>query len=57
MPVFEAVTMTQGLGNVVTALEKVTDIITSSEVLMTMFCGGLLVIGAKVFKRIKNASK
>lgn len=55
--VFEAVTMSTGITNVVSALESVTGIITGSEVLMTMFCGGLLVIGAKVFKRIKNASK
>lgn len=38
-------------------LTEVTNVITGSDVLMTMFVGGLFVVGAKVFKRIKNAAK
>ena len=30
---------------------------TGNTILMTMFCGGLLIVGAKIFKRLKNASK
>lgn len=49
--------MTQGLADFVSVLTEVTTYITSSSVLMAMFCGGLMVVGAKVFKRLKNAVK
>lgn len=49
--------MTDGLANVVSVLGSVTTIITDNAILMTMFCGGLLVTGAYVFKKIKNAVK
>ena len=47
--------MSDGLANAVTVLSSVTEIITGNSILMTMFCGGLLVTGAYVFKKIKNA--
>ena len=49
--------MATGLSNFADVLTSVVSIISNNEVLMTMFCGGLLVVGAKVFKRIKNAVK
>lgn len=41
----------------VSCVTAVTGVITGSPVLMTMFAAGLLVVGAKVFKGIKRASK
>lgn len=49
--------MSTALTNITSVLTTVTTIITGNDVLMTMFAGGLLVVGAKVFKRIKNAVK
>lgn len=49
--------MAAGLQSFVSVLTEVTTVITGSDVLMTMFCGGLMVVGAKVFKRIKSAVK
>lgn len=49
--------MATGLTNFADVLTAVVGIIEDNAVLMTMFCGGLLVVGAKVFKRIKNAVK
>ena len=53
----EVSTFTTYLNNFVDVLKEVGDFISESSVLMTMFCGGLMVVGAKVFKRIKNAVK
>ena len=49
--------MSTALTNIESVLTSVTTIITGNDILMTMFAGGLLVVGAKVFKRIKNAVK
>lgn len=53
----EVGTFSTYLENFVDVLGEVSDFISSSSILMTMFCGGLMVVGAKVFKRIKNAVK
>ena len=50
-------TISTALTNMGTVLGKVVDIITDNAIIYTMFAGGLLVVGAKVFKRIKNAVK
>lgn len=50
-------TITTALANMGTVLTSVAGIITGNEIMFTMFAGGLLVVGAKVFKRIKNAVK
>ena len=49
--------MSDAITNVLSVLTAVTGVITGSEILMTMFAGGLFVVGAKVFKRIKNSVK
>ena len=49
--------MATALTNITSVMTSVVGIITGNEILMTMFAGGLLVVGAKVFKRIKNAVK
>lgn len=49
--------LTEYFDGFVDVLGRITTAITGSPVLMTMFCGSVLIIGAKVFKRIKNASK
>lgn len=46
-----------GLSDFVSTLGEITTVITGSAVLSAMFAGGLLVVAAKVFKRIKNAVK
>lgn len=47
--------MSTGLSNFATVMTQLVSIIEDNTVLMTMFCGGLLSVGAYVFKRIKNA--
>ena len=49
--------MTTALTNFAAVLASVVSTIEGNDILMTMFAGGLLVVGAKVFKRIKNAAK
>ena len=49
--------MATAITNVTSVLTAVTGVITGSDILMTMFAGGLFVVGAKVFKRIKNSVK
>lgn len=49
--------ITQGLSSFGDVMTSVVGIITDNAVLMTIFCGGLLAVGAKVFKRIKRAVK
>ena len=50
-------TLSTAITNIESVMTSVSGIITGSTILMTMFAGGLLVVGAKVFKRIKNAVK
>lgn len=57
MVVFEATALEAALANMGTALTTVVGTITDNTILMTMFAGGLLAVGAKVFKRIKHAAK
>ena len=47
--------MSTGLTNFSSVMTSLVGIIEGNTVLMTMFCGGLLSVGAYVFKRIKNA--
>lgn len=49
--------MAQAITDVTSVLTAVTTYITGTPILMTMFAGGLFVVGAKVFKRIKNSVK
>lgn len=49
--------ITQGLSDFSDVMTSVVSIITGNAVLMTIFCGGLLAVGARVFKRIKRAVK
>lgn len=49
--------MADAITDVVSVITSVTGIITGSTILMTMFAAGLLVVGAKVFKKIKNSVK
>lgn len=49
--------MADAITDVTSVLTAVTGVITGSTVLMTMFACGLFVVGAKVFKRIKNSVK
>lgn len=53
----EATSMADGLTNVGTMVSTVVTTITNNEVLMTLFCGSLLITGAKVFKKIKKAAR
>lgn len=47
--------MATALTNFGTVMTTLVGIIEGNDILMTMFAGGLLVVGAKVFKRIKNS--
>lgn len=49
--------MADALSDMTDVLSTVAGIITGNTILYTIFAGGLLVVGAKVFKRIKNAVK
>lgn len=49
--------MSTALSSFSSVMTTLTGIITGNDVLYTMFAGGLLVVGAKVFKKIKNAVK
>ena len=49
--------MSDALSNFTTVMTNLTGVITGNDILMTMFAGGLLVVGAKVFKKIKNSVK
>ena len=40
-----------------TLLESMITWLSDVPILMTMFAGGLFIVGAKVFKRIKNSVK
>lgn len=57
MVVLEATALEGALASMTTVLTKVVGTITDNTILMTMFAGGLLAVGAKVFKRIKRAAK
>lgn len=49
--------LSDALTNMGSVLTEIVSVITGNVILFTMFAGGLMVVGAKVFKRIKNASK
>lgn len=53
----EGSTLASALTNMSSVLSTVVSTITGNVIMFTMFAGGLMVVGAKVFKRIKNASK
>lgn len=53
----EGSALTTALTNITSVMTTVASIITGNVVLMTMFAGGLLTVGATVFKRLKNAVK
>ena len=53
----EVSALSTALTNIGSVLTTTVGIITDNPILMTCFAGGLLVVGAKVFKRIKNAVK
>lgn len=49
--------MSTALSNFGDVMTSIVGIITDNNILFTMFAGGLLVVGARVFKKIKNAVK
>lgn len=51
------VTLSSALTDASSVVSSVVSIITGNAVLMAMFAAGLLTVGAKVFKRIKNSVK
>lgn len=53
----EAPTLAEALSNFSTVMTSLVGIIEGNTVIFTMFAGGLLVVAAKVFKRIKNSVK
>lgn len=53
----EPTALEAALANFADVLTRVVGTITDNTILMTMFAGGLLAVGAKVFKRIKRAAK
>lgn len=53
----EGTALSNGLTDFSSVMTSVVGIISDNAVLMTIFCGGLLAVGAKVFRKIKNAVK
>lgn len=53
----EASTITTALSTVSTLATNAIGIITGNDVLMVMFCGGLLGIGFRVIRQAKRAAK
>lgn len=51
----EGPTLSSSLADIVSVLTSVATFITGNTIMYTMFAGGLMVIGARVFKKIKNA--
>ena len=51
------VSISSALSDFTSVLTSVVSVITGNAILLTMFAGGLLAVGAKVFKKIKSASK
>lgn len=51
------VSISSALTDFTSVLTSVIGVVTGNPILLTMFAGGLLAVGAKVFKKIKNASK
>lgn len=49
--------MADAISNMVDIIGNVTTVITGSPVLFATFVGGLFIVAAKVFKRIKKAAK
>lgn len=52
-----AMNMTTALTSFVNVMTQVWNVITGNEGLYIMFAGGALAVGARVFKKIKNAVK
>lgn len=48
--------LSTALSNISTVISSVVGIISGNTILMTMFAGGLIIVGAKVFKKLKKAS-
>ena len=48
-------TISNALSDFGTVMTNLVGIITGNAILFTMFAGGLLTVGAKVFRRIRNA--
>ena len=49
--------MTDAIAAFVSVLGNIGTTITGSPILYAMFAGALFIVGAKAFKRIKNAAK
>lgn len=47
--------MATALTNMTSVMTSLIGIITGNEVLMTMFAGGLLIVAARVFKRLRHS--
>lgn len=47
--------LTTALTNIGTVMSTTVGIITDNAILMTMFAGGLIIVGAKVFKRLRRS--
>lgn len=48
-------TIASALSDFGTVMTNLVGIITGNAILFTMFAGGLLAVGAKIFKRIRHA--
>lgn len=55
--ILDGVTLSGALTDATSVVTSVIGIITDNAILLTMFASGLLVVGAKVFKGLKRASK
>lgn len=53
----ETMNLTTALTSFVSVMTQVWNVISGNEGLFVMFAGGCLAVGAKVFKKIKNAVK
>ena len=51
------VTLSSALTDATSVVSSVVGIITDNAILLAMFAGGLLAVGAKVFKKVKNSAK
>ena len=57
-PVLEGgISISSALTDFGSVMTELVSIITGNAILLTMFAGGLLAVGAKVFKKIKNSVK
>lgn len=53
----EGNTLSDALTNVSSVISTVTTTITGNSILFTLFAGGLVAMGAKLFRKIKNSVK